>query len=63
MPIDLKTDAALLAKLAEAAKRPMSKEELRAQKISFVVGSLSKDSTVTRKQIEEALRNAEGIAA
>ena len=63
MPNDLKTDAGLLEKLAEAAKRPMSKDELRAQKISFIVGSLSKDSTVTRQQIEEALRNAEGVTA
>ena len=63
MPTDLKSDAALLAKLAEAAKRPMSKEELRAQKISFILSSMSKDSTVTRKQVEETLERSEGAAA
>ena len=36
---------------------------MRLQKISFIMGSLSKDSTVTREQIEEALLNAEGVAA
>jgi hypothetical protein len=63
MPTDLKTDAALLAKLAEAAKRHMTKDELRLQKISFILSSVSDDSTMTRKQVAEILDEAEGVAA
>ena len=63
MPTDLKTDAALLAKLSEAAKHQMTKDELRLQKISFVLGNVSGDSTITRKQVEEILDRAEGVAA
>ena len=63
MPTDLKTDAALLAKLAEAAKRPMTKDELRQQKISFILSSVPNDSAVTRAQVEKALETADGVAA
>jgi len=63
MPTELKTDAALLLKLAEAAKHHMSKDELRQQKISFILSSVSDDSTMTRKQVEEILDQAEGVAA
>lgn len=63
MPFDLKTDDALLAKLREAAKHHMSKNEIREQKISYVMGVVSQDSTITRKQVEEILDRAEGAAA
>lgn len=63
MPTDLKTDPRLLVSLAQAAKRQMTKDELRLQKISFVMGNMPKESTLTRKQVEDILDSAEGVAA
>lgn len=63
MPTDLKTDPRLLLSLEQAAKRQMTKDELRLQKISFVMGNMPRESTLTRKQVEDILDNAEGIAA
>lgn len=63
MPTDLKTDAGLLMKLEQAAKRHMTKDEMRLQKISFVMGNMPKESTLTRQQVAEILDSAEGVAA
>ncbi len=40
-------------KLARAAKRDMSPEEKRAQRISFAMGMFPADSTITKKEVEE----------
>lgn len=63
MPIDLKTDPALLARLTELAGRQMTKDEVKAQRISFVMGMISHESTLTRRQVEELIDKAEGVAA
>jgi hypothetical protein len=39
--------------LKEVAKRELTKEETRAQRISFILGMLPQDSTITREYIEE----------
>lgn len=57
---DLKTDAALLARLQESAKKPMTRGELARQKVSFVYGNLPEDSTITRDRVEERIRMKEG---
>ena len=60
---DLKTDPKLLRSLAAAVKRELTPDQLLRQKISFIMGSLSEDSTITRAKIEKALRKSEGFAA
>ena len=41
--------------LLRSAKVSLSLEEIRAQRISFVMGMLPKGSTMTREQVEELL--------
>lgn len=60
---NLKTDPALLDRLRAAAKVKMSPEQLRKQKISFIMGSLGDDSTITRERVESELNKLEGNAA
>ncbi|MBY5349569.1 hypothetical protein GUK30_14095 [Rhizobium leguminosarum] len=57
---DLKTDAALLKNLRTAASRKLTAEELYKQRVSFIMGSLSDSSTVTRAQVTKALADIEG---
>ena len=61
MPSDIKTDGELLRRLHTV--REVSREQLRKQRVSFIYGSLPKDSRITRQQIEEALARSEGTAA
>ena len=60
MPTDIKTDPKLLAKLKKVAGKPLSTDELRAQRVSFIMGGMSKDSHVTRARVEEILDSREG---
>lgn len=52
---DLQTKSALLEALSAAAKKPISAEELREQRVSFIIGSLGDDSSVTRARVTEIL--------
>lgn len=63
MPKDLKTDADLLRRLHDAVRHQMTRDELRAQKVSFILGAMPKDSTVTKGQVEEILNKSEGVPA
>ena len=54
---------ALLDALRAAAGRPMTAEQIRQQKISFILGTLSADSEATREEIDAHLRKREGISA
>jgi hypothetical protein len=56
----LQTDANLLRRLREAARQPLTKEELHRQKVSFVYGNLPSDSTITREQVEAVISGCEG---
>jgi hypothetical protein len=60
MPTDLKTDPGLLERLAMAASRSITRSELHEQRISFIIGNLPKDSTITRDQIVSVLNRVEG---
>lgn len=60
MPSNIKTHESLLQKIRNASARQMSAEELRKQKVSFVIGSLSAESNVTRAQVREVLEDFEG---
>lgn len=57
---NLQTDATLLRRLAEAATQILSAEEINQQRISFIMGSLKDNSTVTRAKISEVLAAHEG---
>ncbi len=57
----LKTDDALIKRLEESAKKPITKEELMRQRVSFVYGNLPSDSTVTRDRVAEKIKRNEGV--
>lgn len=57
-------DEALLRRLQDAAKRVLTKDELRAQRVSFAYGNLPQDSsTVSRARVEEVIAKIEGETA
>jgi hypothetical protein len=60
---ELKTKQSLLSALEKAASRPLTAEEVEKQRVSFIMGILRRDSTVTRSQVEEALAQLEGKRA
>ena len=55
-----KTDPELIKRLEEAAKKPITKEQLERQRVSFVYGNLPADSTITREQVEKRIKEHEG---
>jgi hypothetical protein len=55
---DLKTSQPLLDALREAASRKVSSEELHAQRVSFIMGSVN--TGITREQIQQELAKQEG---
>lgn len=60
---NLHTSPALLKAIEDARTRTPSADEIRQQRISFVYGSLSATSSVTRAQVQDALERHEGMAA
>jgi len=52
---NLKTKPSLLAALKEAASHEPSAKELKEQRISFIMGTLKRDSAVTRAKVIEVL--------
>lgn len=58
--VDLKTDEGLLTRLKEAARTPATEKEIRRQRESFIIGSLSETSSVTRARVREVLDRHEG---
>jgi hypothetical protein len=56
----LKTDESLLETLRSAAAHEPSADELHAQRISFIMGSLKDDSTVSREKVSQVLADQEG---
>lgn len=59
----ISTKKEILQLLAESTKRTPTAEEIERQRISFIIANLSKDSTVTREQIERVLREGQGKIA
>ncbi len=56
MPTNLATDRGLLERLTQAAKRGVSADERRQQRLSFVYGNLPKGSDLTKLEVEKALQ-------
>lgn len=63
MPADLHTDAKLIQRLEQAAKREMSAEEVRMQRVSYVYGNMPHDAGMTRHRVAEVLARLEGEPA
>lgn len=59
---ELHTDPVLLRALLDSAKRKLTESELQAQRISFIMGTLDEDSTVTRDQVSRVLAEQSGEA-
>lgn len=57
---DIRTNAKLLKALKSVPNRKLTEDELYKQRISFIMGSLSDDSTVTRAQVTKVLSDFEG---
>jgi len=51
----LKTDSSVLEAIERAASKPVSADELREQRVSFVFASLDKDSNMTREQVRREI--------
>jgi hypothetical protein len=56
---NLKTSKSLLDALRESA-RPVTSEELHAQRVSFIMGSVKAESGITREQVQQVLAKQEG---
>ena len=52
---ELKTKESTLKALEKAARRSLSPDEIQQQRISFVMGSLDADSSITRDKVEQLL--------
>ena len=57
----MKTDANLLKTLEKSAGKTMTGKEIQQQKISFIMGSLKDDSTITRERVEAELNKRSGF--
>ena len=55
------TTEELTRRLTEAAGRPMTKKQVRSQRISFVMGMCGDDSQITREDVECAIDRMEGV--
>ena len=60
MQTDIKTDPKLLEKLKAVAGKPLSMVEIRAQRVSFILGGMPEDAHVTREDVEKVLDQMEG---
>lgn len=56
----LQTEKTLIKRLKESTKRPITKEELAEQRVSFVYGNLPGKSTITRERVAKRIKNNEG---
>jgi len=57
---NLKTNEHLIQRLQESASKPLSRDELERQRVSFVFGNLPQDSTITRDRVERKIKMNEG---
>ena len=55
-----KGDPEVLKALEKASARQMTAEERRQQKVSFIVGTMGDDSTITREKVEKILAEQNG---
>lgn len=58
--VQMKTSPTLLAAMKQAIHHKPNEEQIRKQRISFIYGSLDKDSILPRDRIEDVLDVHEG---
>ena len=56
----LKTDAGVIRRLHKSASKPVTKDELARQRVSFVYGNLPNKSGITRDRVAERIKANEG---
>lgn len=61
IPNGRERDEALETRMKRAASKPMTKEEVRKQRLSFVYGQLPSSSTLTREEVAKLLDAREGV--
>lgn len=61
--MDIKTNESLLAALRQASSHTPTADELKEQRVSFIMGTLKEESGVTRAKIEAVLAEQEGRKA
>lgn len=57
---EVKTKPALLEALRVAAATQQTADEIQKQRVSFIIGMLKDDSTVSRAKVSEVLAAQEG---
>jgi hypothetical protein len=60
---ELKTPQSLLDALRKAAEQSQSEDDVKQQRVSFIMGSLSESSDVTHARVREVLARQEGKKA
>lgn len=55
---EYRTDTALLRTLEKAAQRSMSPDEVRSQRVSYVMSTLKEDDTETKARVARVLENS-----
>jgi hypothetical protein len=60
---ELKTKPDLLEALRRASTRAPTAEEIRKQRVSFIMGTLKDNSSVSRERVQEILDRQEGRKA
>jgi SpoU rRNA methylase family enzyme len=61
--LTLKSNARILAAIKRAAEHKQSPQEVMEQRVSFVFGSMGRDSGVTKEQVRQAILNQAGSTA
>ena len=49
-------DPQVLKALRDAAGRPMTSEKMHKQRVSFIMGTMSRDSTITREEVKQIIK-------
>lgn len=57
---ELKTDPAVLRALRAAASKELTAEEINKQRVSFIMGTLKPESTLTRAHVQSILHKQQG---
>ena len=57
---EIRTDPDLIEALHRSAGQEMTEEEIRKQKISFIMGTLSFDSKITREEVADCIDRMAG---
>jgi hypothetical protein len=60
---ELKTNSALLEALGKASSKKQTADEVKEQRVSFILGSIDEKSGVTRSRIQEVLAEQQGIGS